>query len=126
LSVSKSRAKSIGTFFIHVNLSVTVKPVIIVSTFPSKQSVTSIANQIVKKKLAACVNITKISSVYTWKGKIVNQDEYLALFKTTKKNQLTLKKELEKLHPYDVAEIAEINVESINQPYMKWLVDSTN
>ena len=103
-----------------------MKPVIIVSTFPSKQSVTIIDNQIVKKKLAACVNITKISSVYTWKGKIVNQDEYLALFKTTKKNQLTLKKELEKLHPYDVAEIAEINVESINQPYMKWLVDSTN
>jgi len=25
-----------------------------------------------------------------------------------------------------VPEIAEINVESINQPYMKWLVDSTN
>ena len=103
-----------------------MKPVIIVSTFPSKQSVTSIANQIVKKKLAACVNITKISSVYSWKGKIENKDEYLALFKTTKKNQIALKKELEKLHPYDVAEIAEINVESINQPYMKWLVDSTN
>ena len=126
MSVRKSRAKSIGTFFIHVNLSVTVKPVIIVSTFPSKQSVTNIANQIVKKKLAACVNITKISSVYSWKGKIENKDEYLALFKTTKKNQIALKKELEKLHPYDVAEIAEINVESINQPYMKWLVDSTN
>ena len=110
MSVRKSRAKSIGTFFIHVNLSVTVKPVIVVSTFPSKQSVTSIANQIVKKKLAACVNITKISSVYSWKGKIENKDEYLALFKTTKKNQLTLKKELEKLHPYDVPEIAEINV----------------
>ena len=121
----RSRAKSVGTFFIHVNLSVTVKPVVIVSTFPSKQSVTSIANKLVKKKLAACVNITKITSVYTWKGKVENQNEYLALFKTTKKNQLTLKKELKKLHPYDVPEIAEINVESINQPYMKWLVDST-
>jgi len=103
-----------------------VKPVIIVSTFPSKQSVTSIANQIVKKRLAACVNITPISSIYTWKGKIENQNEYLALFKTTKKNQSVLKKELKKLHPYDVPEIVEINVESINQPYMKWLVDSTN
>ena len=122
----RSRAKSIGTFFIHVNLSVTVKPVIIVSTFPSKQSVTGIANKLVKKKLAACVNMTKISSVYTWKGKVENQNEYLAFFKTTKKNQSTLKKELKKLHPYDVPEIAEINVESINQPYMKWLVDSTN
>ena len=126
MSVRRSRAKSIGTFFIHVNLSVTVKPVVIVSTFPSKQSVTSIANKLVKKKLAACVNITKISSVYTWKGKVENQNEYLAFFKTTKKNQSTLKKELKKLHPYDVPEIAEINVESINQPYMKWLVDSTN
>ena len=124
--MSRSRAKSIGTFFIHVNLSVTVKPVVIVSTFPSKQSVTRIANKLVKKKLAACVNITKISSVYTWKGKVENQNEYLAFFKTTKKNQSTLKNELKKLHPYDVPEIAEINVESINQPYMKWLVDSTN
>ena len=103
-----------------------MKPVIIVSTFPSKQSVTSIAKLLVKKKLTACVNITKISSIYTWKGKIENQNEYLALFKTTKKNQSVLKKELKKLHPYDVPEIAEINVESVNQQYMKWLVDSTN
>ena len=103
-----------------------MKPVIIISTFPSKQSVNSIADLLVKKKLAACVNIIKISSVYTWVGKTENKDEYLALFKTTKKNQPTLKKELKKLHPYDVPEIAEINVESINQPYMKWLVNSTN
>jgi len=73
-----------------------VEPVIIVSTFPSKQSVTSIAKLLVKKKLVACVNITKISSIYTWKGKIENQNEYLALFKTTKKNQSVLKKELKK------------------------------
>tara|TARA_Y100000815_G_scaffold182260_1_gene166128 strand:+ start:206 stop:580 length:375 start_codon:yes stop_codon:yes gene_type:complete len=123
--VRKSRAKSIATFFNHVNLSVTVKPVIIVSTFPDKTSITKIANQLVKKKLAACVNIMKISSVYSWKGKIENQPEYLALFKTTKKNQLVLKKELRKLHPYDIPEIAEINVDSINQAYLKWLVDST-
>ena len=103
-----------------------MKPVIIVSTFPSKQSITSIANKLVKKRLVACVNITTISSIYTWKGKIENQNEYLALFKTTKKNQSILKKELKKLHPYDVPEIAEINVESINQQYMKWIVDSTN
>ena len=102
-----------------------MKPVIIVSTFPSKQSVTSIANKLVKQKLAACVNITNISSIYAWKGKIENQSEYLALFKTSKKNQSKLKKELQKLHPYDIPEIAEINVDSINQPYLKWLVDST-
>ena len=103
-----------------------MKPVIIVSTFPNKQSITKISNQLVKQKLTACVNIINISSVYAWKGKIENQSEYLALFKTSKKNQSKLKKELQKLHPYDIPEIAEINIDSINQSYLKWLVDSTS
>ena len=100
--------------------------VIIISTFPDKKTITKIANQLVKRKIVACVNIIKISSIYSWKENIENQAEYMGLFKTTKKNLRLLKKELQKLHPYDVPEIAEINVESINQPYMKWLVDSTN
>ena len=100
-------------------------PVILISTFPDKKTITKIANQLVKKKLVACVNITKISSVYSWKGKIENQSEYLALFKTTKTKLRSLKKELEKLHPYDVPEIVEINPISVNKPYLKWLVDST-
>ena len=102
-----------------------MKPVIIISTFPNKKTITKIANQLVTRKLVACVNITKVSSVYSWKGKIENQSEYLALFKTTKKNTQTLKKELKKLHPYDVPEIVEINPLSVNQAYLKWLVDST-
>ena len=100
-------------------------PVILISTIPDKKTITKIANQLVKKKLVACVNITKISSVYSWKGKIENQSEYLALFKTTKTKIRSLKKELEKLHPYDVPEIVEINPISMNKPYLKWLVDST-
>ena len=70
-----------------------MKPVIIVSTFPNKTITKKIANALVKKKLAACVNITKIDSVYSWKGKIQNDSEYLAIFKTTKKNEKTLKNE---------------------------------
>ena len=99
--------------------------VMIISTFPDKKSISKIANYVVKEKFAACVNITKISSVYSWKGKIENQSEYLALFKTTKKNQSRLKKEIKDLHPYDVPEIAEIDITSINKPYLKWVIDST-
>ena len=99
--------------------------VIIISTFPDKKTITDIANQLVKKKLAACVNITKISSIYAWQGKIENQSEYLGLIKTTKKNLKSLKKVLQRLHPYDVPEIAEINPSSINKPYLKWLTEST-
>jgi periplasmic divalent cation tolerance protein len=102
-----------------------MKPVIIVSTFPNKAITKKIANQLVKQKLAACVNISKINSVYSWKGKIQNDSEYLAFFKTTKKNQKPLKNEIKKLHPYVVPEIVEINVNSINKPYLDWLIDST-
>jgi len=102
-----------------------MKPVIIVSTFPNKTVTKKVANQLIKKKLTACVNITKIDSVYSWKGKIQNDSEYLAFFKTTKKNQNSLKNEIKKLHPYDVPEIAEINVNSMNKPYLDWLIDST-
>ena len=102
-----------------------MKPVIIVSTYPDHKTVTNTANELVKKRLAACVNISKISSIYSWKGKIEKTSEYLALFKTTQKNKTTLKNAIKKMHPYDVPEIAEIDVSSINKPYLKWLIEST-
>ena len=103
-----------------------MKPVIIVSTYPDKKTAVITANELVKKRIAACVNISKISSIYSWKGKIENTSEFLALFKTTQKNKDTLKKAIKKIHPYDIPEIVEIDVSSINQPYLKWLIESTN
>ena len=103
-----------------------MKPVIIISTYPDKKTVTKTANELVKKRLAACVNISKISSIYSWKGKIENTSEFLVLFKTTQKNKNALKKAIKKMHPYDIPEIAEIDIRSINQPYLKWLIESTN
>lgn len=102
-----------------------MKPTLVISTFPDKKSVTKISNKLVKEKVSACVNIIKISSVYSWQGKIENEDEYLAIFKTTKKNKKILKDKIKESHPYDVPEIAELEISSINQPYLKWLVEST-
>ena len=103
-----------------------MKPVIIISTYPNKKSITKIANELVKNKTTACVNISKISSIYSWKGKIENASEYIAIFKTTAKNKKLLKNKIKETHPYDVPEIAELDVTSINKPYLKWLVESTN
>ena len=102
-----------------------MKSTIIISTYPNKKSVTKIANELVKNRYAACVNFTKIQSIYSWKKKIENTSEYLAIFKTTKKNSKILKAKIKQTHPYDVPEIAEIEVNSINDSYLKWLVDST-
>jgi len=102
-----------------------MRPTIIISTYPNKKSITDIAKKLVEKKLAACVNITKISSVYSWEGKIENSSEYIAIFKTTYKNKKILKEKIRATHPYEVPEIAEISVSSINKPYLQWMIDST-
>jgi len=103
-----------------------MKPIIIISTYPDKKSIIKISKELVKTKLVACVNITKISSIYAWQGKIENTSEYLAIFKTTNKNKKILKEKIKSTHPYDVPEIAEIDVLSINKPYLDWLVNSTS
>ena len=97
----------------------------IVSTYPNKKSISKIANKLVQEKLVACVNMTKISSVYSWQGKIENADEFLAIFKTTQKNKTKVKNQIKTTHPYKVPEIAEIQVNSINKPYLDWLIEST-
>ena len=103
-----------------------MKPVIIISTYPTKKSLFKIANDLVKKKTVACVNISKISSIYSWEGEIKNSSEYLAIFKTVAKNKALLKKKIKETHPYDVPEMAEIDVTSIDKSYLKWLVESTS
>ncbi|MFB5608778.1 MAG: divalent-cation tolerance protein CutA [Nitrosarchaeum sp.] len=103
-----------------------MKSIMIISTYPNKKSITKIANDLVQNKIVACVNISKISSIYSWQGKIENTSEYLALFKTTQKNKKILKEKIKSTHPYDVPEIAEIDIMSIDKSYLKWIVESTN
>ncbi|MGI0065923.1 MAG: divalent cation tolerance protein CutA [Nitrosotalea sp.] len=99
--------------------------IVIVSTYPDKKSISKVAHVVVKRKLAACVNYAKINSIYSWKDKVEDVGEFLALFKTTAKSKQKLKEEIAKSHPYDVPEIVEIKMDDVSIPYMKWLAEST-
>ena len=103
-----------------------MKPIIIISTYPNEKSISRIANDLIKNKIVACVNILKISSIYSWNEKVEHTSEFLAIFKTVTKNKTMLKKKIKETHPYDVPEIAEIDITSINKSYLNWLVESTN
>ena len=103
-----------------------MKPVIIISTYPDKKSISKIAKEFVKNKTVTCVNISKISSIYSWNDKIENTSEYLAIFKTITKNKKLLKQKIKDTHPYDIPEIAEIDITSINKSYLNWLIESTD
>ncbi|MEO9295675.1 MAG: divalent-cation tolerance protein CutA [Nitrososphaera sp.] len=100
--------------------------VIIISTFSDEASAADIGKKIVESRLAACVNLVPVRSIYAWKNKIEDQQECLALFKTARGSAKRLKEELAKIHPYDVPEIIEVGISDVSKPYLSWLVDSTN
>ncbi|HEY7777997.1 MAG TPA: divalent-cation tolerance protein CutA [Nitrososphaeraceae archaeon] len=94
---------------------------IIISTFQSRKSANNIAKKMVSRKLCACVNIIKINSFYYWKNKLQYDNEYLCFFKTVSSNKL--KKELKKVHPYELPEIVEIKMDSVDKNYLSWLIN---
>lgn len=100
--------------------------VIILSTFPNEESSISVAKELINKKLCACINLTKVRSLYNWNNKLEDQEEYLVLFKSTTSTVEELKSNIKRAHPYEVPEIVEIRMNKVSKSYLSWLAESTN
>jgi periplasmic divalent cation tolerance protein len=81
-----------------------------------------IAKALVSKKLAACVNIIDpIKSIYTWKKKLCEDKECLLIIKTKQILANKLKKEIKKLHSYEVPEIIALEIKNGLKSYLDWI-----
>ena len=100
--------------------------IIILSNTNSMDSAETIANFLVKEKLAACVNIIpKITSIYTWQNKIEKEEEVLMLIKTKQSLFNQVKEKITLLHPYEVPEIISIDIKDGNKNYIDWIKNNT-
>ena len=101
--------------------------VIIISTFPTEESVLKEATEfIVNKKICACINLTKVRSLYYWEERLENQEEFMAPYlKQPRLQQAKLKSEIKKMHPYDVPEIIELKMDNVSKSYLSWMIEST-
>jgi periplasmic divalent cation tolerance protein len=100
---------------------------IIISTFPKPRIFSAAARKLIlDKHLCACINVIKINSFYLWKGKLEIHEEYLALFKSTRKRVPALIHEIEKIHPYEVPEIVELKMNRASKAYLSWLNTATS
>ena len=79
----------------------------------------------VKNRLAACGNIFRVSSIFTWKGRIEEIPEYTALIKTVRKNYPKVEKYIREHHPYEVPEIICWNIERESKTYLDWIQKET-
>jgi len=97
-----------------------MKFIILYVTYPNQKTAKTISSQLLKQKLIACVNYLPIESGFSWNGKVKNSKEVVALLKTKTENWRKVKKEIEKLHPYDIPCIIKMEVEA-NKEYVRWV-----
>ncbi len=92
----------------------------------SPEEARAIREDILKKRLAACVNILpEVDSRYWWENKLESARETMLMAKTTRARLPALIKAIEELHSYEVPEIIALPVISGQQKYLQWLADST-
>ncbi len=98
---------------------------LVLSTASSREEAEKIATALVENRLAACVQILgPMRSIYRWKDAVENAEEFLLLMKTTATSLAGLRRELQKLHSYEVPECIEIPIESGLPAYMHWIEES--
>jgi periplasmic divalent cation tolerance protein len=92
---------------------------------PDQATAHNIAEQLVDRQLAACVNILPgITSVYQWQGKRENSQEHLLLIKTTHAAYEALEQALSNLHPYELPEIIAVPIARGSDAYLDWISQS--
>jgi len=97
---------------------------VVITTYGSEEEAASAAKNMVEKGLAACSTFFKVRSIYRWKGKVEDATEYMVIYKTLSRKVDYLKEEVLKTHSYEVPELLEINVDSVGESYLKWMLET--
>jgi len=98
---------------------------IILCTCPDIESAKAIAQQLVEKKHAACVNIIpNVISVYSWQDKIESDNEVQLIIKTQTDKFNDVADEIKRLHRYDTPEIIAMNIQQGDNNYLNWIIES--
>lgn len=100
--------------------------VVVLVTCGSRAEARKIAGVIVKKRLAACVNVlsSPVESVYRWRGEVEGAGEFLLLIKTTRPRLKALEKLIAELHSYELPEFLVLPVSGGSKKYLRWLQSS--
>jgi periplasmic divalent cation tolerance protein len=102
-----------------------MKTIAILTTTDSLERARDIAAALIARKLAACVQISPIESVYTWQGATRNDREFRLLAKTVAGNYAEVESAIRELHSYDLPAIFAIDVSEAFAPYAEWVADNS-
>jgi periplasmic divalent cation tolerance protein len=94
---------------------------LVLVTTSSQSEGEAIAQALLQFKLAACVSLMPIRSLYTWNGEVHNEAEWQLLIKTDLRNFSQLEAKVRELHSYEVPEVIALPIVRGSQPYLSWI-----
>jgi periplasmic divalent cation tolerance protein len=98
---------------------------IVLTTAGSEEEARKIAQQLVERRLAACVNIVpQVESIYRWQAKAESSREWLLVIKTTAERFAEVRDAIRELHSYDLPECIMLSIEDGSPAYLQWLGES--
>ena len=96
--------------------------IVMMTTTSEKKDAENIAQTLLSKKLAGCVQIIgSISSHYYWENELCQDEEWICLIKSSQTHYKTLENTIQEIHPYEVPEIISLPIEQGSQGYLNWL-----
>jgi periplasmic divalent cation tolerance protein len=100
---------------------------LVITNLPDRAVAQRLAESLVAKHLAACVNVlAPCRSVYRWKKEVQHDEEYPMLIKTTEERYPELEAEIRALHPYELPEIIAVPIERALPGYLAWVAEETS
>ena len=96
----------------------------IITTTETEADAAQIAQALVDKRLAACVQISgPIRSTYHWQGRVETSQEWKCVIKSVDTLYSAVEETIRALHSYDVPEIMASPVSHCSEPYLSWMCD---
>jgi len=122
LRCSRQRARATGAQRprIRSHAGMVMEYSMVMTTCANRAEGETLAEGIIRSKLATCVQITEVSSVYDWEGEFKKQKEFLLLIKGRKDLFPMLKKYLLANHCYEVPELLQVDITNGNPTHLAY------
>jgi periplasmic divalent cation tolerance protein len=92
----------------------------------NRETIEKIGRRLLEKRLISCVQIMgPIKSIYRWKGRIEEKEEWLCVMKSRTSFYKVIEREIKRLHTYEVPEIMAIEIDSVLPEYLRWVMEET-
>ena len=102
-----------------------VKFCIVVTTIDSEAGAKELARAALAARLAACVQIAPIRSLYEWNGELRDEPELLVQMKARVEDFGALVAAIRAAHPYEVPEILRLDIAAGDADYLDWAAKAT-